>query len=191
LTIARTEQPLRQRAVMEPPDASCVSRAAMSRACVRTTGRRIHIRLCGDESESSNASSQPAQLSASFPHMLRFTTPSTFNATSSPAARFGSSGQRRSKLGGWRPLRPERARHPDPCDLAPVAVTVPRRRRLGSAAAREAGDPNATAGGAAIATLDPGVRATLALAPERLPQHPFPFHHNRLPQRLSTSIKAV
>jgi hypothetical protein len=57
--------------------------------------------------------------------MLRSTTRSTFNATSSPAALFGPSGPRRHKLGRLQPLRPDRARHPSHCRLAPVPVTVP------------------------------------------------------------------
>jgi transposase-like protein len=71
------------------------SRAAMSRACVRTIGRRTLISRYDDVSESSSASSRLDQPSAFSRCTLQSTTRSTFNATSSPAARFGPSGPRR------------------------------------------------------------------------------------------------
>ena len=50
---------------------------------------------------------------------------STFNATSSPAARFGPSGSRRCKPGSTRPLRPDEAYHPGLCISSPVPVAEP------------------------------------------------------------------
>jgi hypothetical protein len=70
---------------------------------------------------------RPDQPSAFSRCMLRFTTRSTFNATSSPAAPFDFSGPRQGKHGRLRPLRPERACQPGRCDFAPVLVTVPSR----------------------------------------------------------------
>jgi len=55
------------------------------------------------------------------------TTRSTFNATSSPAARSGRSEPRRPLHGRQPRLRPKRARHPDLCDFASVPVTTPGR----------------------------------------------------------------
>src|SRR5215210_3514608 len=77
------------------------------------------------ESARCSASSRPAQPSTFSRCMLLFTTRSTFNATSSPAALFGSSGPRQHKPGGFRLRRPDRAYHPDHCDRTPVHVTEP------------------------------------------------------------------
>ena len=107
------------------PDASCIYRAAMSRAYARTTGRKTRISQFDGESESSNGSSPLDQPSAFSRCTLRFTTRSTFNATSSPAAPFGPSGPRRPLHGRWPRLRPNRTRCSDLCDLAPIPVTKP------------------------------------------------------------------
>src|SRR5215208_1816097 len=53
------------------------------------------------------------------------TTPSPYNATSSPAAPFGFSGPKQYKLGRLRPLPREGARHPGLYEFTPVRVTVP------------------------------------------------------------------
>src|SRR5215204_2373315 len=58
------------------------------------------------------------------------TTRSTFNATSSPAARSGRSEPRRPLHGRQPRLWPKRARHPDLCDFASVPVTTPCRGQI-------------------------------------------------------------
>jgi transposase-like protein len=50
----------------------------------KITGRRIRIRQCDDASASCNGSSQLDPPSVSLASTVRFTTPSTFNAASSP-----------------------------------------------------------------------------------------------------------
>jgi transposase-like protein len=62
-----------------------------NKAFGKITGRRIRIRQCDDASASCNGSSQLDPPSASLASTVRFTTPSTFNATSSPNPHYGAS----------------------------------------------------------------------------------------------------
>jgi hypothetical protein len=77
----------------------------MSRGSAKTIGRRIRIRQSDDASASCSGSSQLDPPSASSVCTVQFTTPSTFNATSSPDPPCGSSEPRRLQNGKMRSQR--------------------------------------------------------------------------------------
>ena len=84
---------------------SAIDLSGMSRGFAKTIGRRIRIRQCDDASASCSGSSQLDPLSASSACTVQFTTPSTFNATSSPDPPCGSSAPKRLQSGKKRSQR--------------------------------------------------------------------------------------
>src|SRR6266436_5880583 len=98
----------------------------MSRGSGRIIGRKTLIRQCDDASASCSGSSQLDPPSASSACTPPFTTPSTFNATSSPDPHCGSFEPKLQHSGkvlsqrhdAWRVVTPK-------CVLVRVAVTKP------------------------------------------------------------------
>src|SRR5918993_4751813 len=97
----------------------------MSRAYARTIEPKTLTSRYDGENGRCSGSSPRDQPSAFSRCRLRFTTRSTFNATSSPAARFGPSGPRRRKLGRLRRPRLDGAFYQGLFVLTPVLVTKP------------------------------------------------------------------